>query len=297
VLAIGNPFGVGQTVTSGIVSGLARTDVGVSDYQSFIQTDAAINPGNSGGALVNLKGELIGINSMIFSKSGGSIGLGFAIPANLVSTVVQSAEAGKKIVRPWFGGAFQNVSQDIADSLGLARPEGVMIVDLDPESPLAKAGLKRGDVMMAMDGKSLDSAQELNYLLGLSKIGDAKLIEFRRGAETKQVSVTLIAAPETVQREETKISGQTPLTGVVVANLSPAVADELGLDSTLHGVVITEVKDGPAQQFLTKGDIIREVNGVAIDSVDVLRRVLQKPARGWLIGFERGGQKVYLRLG
>lgn len=297
VIAIGNPFGVGQTVTSGIVSGLARTDVGASDYQSFIQTDAAINPGNSGGALVNMNGELIGINSMIFSKSGGSIGLGFSIPTNLVATVVQSAEAGKKIVRPWFGGEFQNVSQDIADSLGLARPEGVLIVSLDPDSPLAQSGMKRGDVIMAMDGKSLDNAQELNYLLGVSKIGDAKLIEYRRGNETKQVSVKLVAAPETVQREETSITGQTPLSGVVVANLSPAVADELSLDSSLHGVVITDVKQGPAQQFLTKGDIIREVNGVAIDTVDSLRRVLQKPSRGWLIGFERGGQKVYLRLG
>jgi Do/DeqQ family serine protease len=297
VLAIGNPFGVGQTVTSGIVSGLSRTDVGRSDYQSFIQTDAAINPGNSGGALVNLKGELVGINSMIFSKSGGSIGLGFAIPSNLVSLVVQSAETGTKIVRPWFGGEFQNVSQDIADSLGLARPEGVLVVSLDPESPLAKAGIRRGDVLLAMDGKSLDNAQELNYLLGLSHVGDDKLIEFKRGSETKQVSVALIAAPETVQREETTITGQSPLAGVVVANLSPAVADELGLDGQERGVVVTKVQDGPAQQFLAKGDLLREVNGVAIESVDVLRRVLQKPGRGWVIGFERNGQKVYLRLG
>ncbi len=297
VLAIGNPFGVGQTVTSGIISALARTDVGGSTYQSFIQTDAAINPGNSGGALVNMRGQLIGINSMIFSKSGGSVGLGFSIPANLVATVVQSAETGQKIVRPWLGGTFQNVSQDIADSLGLARPEGVLIIALESESPLAKAGLRRGDVIMAMDGKALENAQELNYMLGTSHVGDAKLIEFRRGSQSQQVAINLMAAPETVGREATTISGNTPFSGLVVANLSPAVADELGLRSDAQGVVITDIKSGPAQQFLTKGDILREVNGVAIDQVDTLRSVLQKGGRSWLIGFERGGQKVYLRLG
>ena len=297
VLAIGNPFGVGQTVTSGIISALARTEVGGSDYQSFIQTDAAINPGNSGGALVNMNGELIGINSMIFSKSGGSVGLGFSIPANLVATVVQSAETGQKIVRPWLGGEFQNVSQDIADSLGLARPEGVLIVGLAPESPLAKAGLKRGDVLMAMDGKSLENAQELNYLLGISHVGDAKLVEYRRGTQSQQVSIRLMAAPENVAREDTAITGSTPLAGLVVANLSPAVADDLGLPPTSKGVVVTDVRKGPAQQFLAKGDILREVNGVAIDQVETLRKVLLQPGHSWVIGFDRGGQKVYLRLG
>jgi serine protease Do len=297
VLAIGNPFGVGQTVTSGIISALARTEVGGSAYQSFIQTDAAINPGNSGGALVNMRGELIGINSMIFSKSGGSVGLGFSIPANLVATVVQSAESGQKIVRPWFGGTFQNVSQDIADSLGLARPEGVLIIDLNADSPLAKAGLRRGDVIMAMDGKALENAQQLNYLLGISHVGDAKLIEFRRRNQTQQVAIKLMAAPETVSRQDTTISGNTPLAGLVVANLSPAVADELGLAADTQGVVVTDVKIGPAQQFLAKGDILRDVNGVAIDQVETLRSILQKGGRNWLIGFERAGRKVYLRLG
>jgi Do/DeqQ family serine protease len=297
VLAIGNPFGVGQTVTSGIISGLSRTDVGGTDYQSFIQTDAAINPGNSGGALVNMRGELIGINSMIFSKTGGSVGLGFAIPANMVATVVQSAETGQKIVRPWLGGEFQNVSQDIADSLGFARPEGVLIVSLNPESPLARAGLRTGDVLMAMDGKSLENAQELNYLLGTSHIGDAKLIEFRRGQASRQVAIKLIAAPETVKRQETTITGRTPLAGLVVANLSAAVADELGLPTDAQGVVVTEVKEGPAQQFLAKGDILREVNGTQIDNVETLRRILLQPSRGFVLGFERGGQKVFLRLG
>ncbi len=296
VLAIGNPFGVGQTVTSGIISALSRTNVGGSDYQSFIQTDAAINPGNSGGALVNMRGELIGINSMIFSRSGGSIGLGFSIPANLVATVVQSAESGQKIVRPWMGGEFQNVSQDIADALGLARPEGVMIITLNPLSPLAKAGMTTGDVIMAMDGKSLENAQELNYLLGVSHVGDAKLIEYRRDTQTKQVAITLVAAPETVKRQDTIIDGRNPFSGIIVANLSPAVADELGLIASAIGVVIIDVKVGSGQQFFAKNDILRQVNGVAIDSVETLRRVLQLPSRGWTVSLQRGGQNLYLRL-
>ena len=296
VLAIGNPFGVGQTVTSGIISALSRTDVGGSDYQSFIQTDAAINPGNSGGALVNMRGELIGINSMIFSRSGGSVGLGFSIPANLVATVVQSAESGKKIVRPWMGGEFQNVSQDIADAIGLARPEGVLIVGLDPLSPLTKAGLRSGDVIMAMDGKSIENAQELNYLLGVSHVGDAKLIEYRRDNQTRQVAISLMAAPETVQRQDTALSGSNPFSGVVVSNLSPAVADELGMAASATGVVITDVKVGPGQQFFAKGDIIKQVNGVAIDSVGTLQRVLQQTSQGWTVALQRGRQNLYFRL-
>ncbi len=297
VLAIGNPFGVGQTVTSGIISALSRTNVGGSDYQSFIQTDAAINPGNSGGALVNMRGELIGINSMIFSRSGGSVGLGFSIPSNLVATVVQSAETGKKIIRPWMGGEFQNVSQDIADALGLSRPEGVLIVSLNPLSPLAKAGLKSGDVIMAMDGKSLENAQELNYLLGVSHVGDAKLIEYRRDTQTKQVSISLVAAPETVERHDLTIEGRNPFGGVVVANLSPAVADELGLVSSATGVAITAIKVGPGQQFFGRGDILQQVNGVPIDTVETLKRVLQQPSRGWTVSLQRGNQKLYFRLG
>jgi S1-C subfamily serine protease len=173
----------------------------------------------------------------------------------------------------------------------------VLIVSLNSESPLARAGLRTGDVLMAMDGKSLENAQELNYLLGTSHIGDAKLIEFRRGQASRQVAIKLIAAPETVKRQETTITGRTPLAGLVVANLSAAVADELGLPTDAQGVVVTDVKEGPAQQFLAKGDILREVNGTQIDNVETLRRILLQPSRGFVLGFERGGQKVFLRLG
>ena len=297
VLAIGDPFGVGQTVTSGIVSALARTRVGISDYQFFIQTDAAINPGNSGGALVNMQGELIGINTLIYTRSGGSVGIGFSIPSNMVQTVVQSAEAGHEIVRPWLGGGFQDVTPDIAVSLGFARPEGALVVDLHPQSPLAVGGLKRGDVVVAVDGKLLENAQELSYVVATSHVGDSKLVEYRRGAATLQTSIKLIAAPETTKRSETLITGQTPLAGLLVANLSPAVADQVQLPSNATGVVALDVKSGPAQQFFQKGDVLLDVNGQHIDSVETLQKLLGQSPRHWVISFQRGGQKVYLRLG
>jgi Do/DeqQ family serine protease len=297
VLAIGNPFGVGQTVTSGIISALARTSVGISDYQFFIQTDAAINPGNSGGALVNMKGDLIGINSAIYSKSGGSVGIGFSIPSNMVANVIQAAEAGKQIVRPWLGAEFQDVTADIADSLGLARPEGALIVDVFPQSPLGAAGIRRGDVIVAIDGKTLENAREIGYLVATAKVGEKRLIEYRRGSGSRQTTVNMIAAPETVKRQETVISGATPLAGLVVANLSPAVADQVNLQADSIGVVAIDVKQGPAQQFFRKGDILLDVNGTAIDSVDTLRGILQQAPSRWVIGFQRGGRKAYLRLG
>ncbi len=297
VLAIGDPFGVGQTVTSGIVSALARTSVGASDYQFFIQTDAAINPGNSGGALVNMRGDLIGINTAIVSKSGGSVGIGFSIPSNMVNTVIKGAETGRKIVRPWMGGSFQNVTQDLADSLDFARPEGALIVELHPQSPLSVAGLRRGDVVVAMDGKLIENAQEFSYMIATSKLGDRKLVEYRRGPASRQTSIRLIAAPETIARSETAITGQTPMAGLVVANLSPSVADEVGLSADATGVVALDIKVGPAQQFFRKGDVITDVNGQVIDSVETLRGVLQQATKRWQIGFMRGGRKVFLRLG
>lgn len=297
VLAIGDPFGIGQTVTSGIVSALARTSVGASDYQFFIQTDAAINPGNSGGALVNMHGDLIGINTAIVSKSGGSVGIGFSIPSNMVKTVIKGAETGKKIVRPWLGGTFQNVTQELADSLEFARPEGALIVDLHPQSPLSVAGLRRGDVVVAMDGKLIENAQEFSYMIATSKLGERKLVEYRRGAASRQTGIRLIAAPETIARSETNITGQTPMAGLVVANLSPSVADEVGLAADATGVVALEVKAGPAQQFFRKGDIITDVNGQVIESVATLRNILRQATGRWQIGFMRGGRKAFLRLG
>ncbi len=296
VLAIGNPFGVGQTVTSGIVSALARTQVGVTDYQFFIQTDAAINPGNSGGALVNMRGELVGINTAIYSRSGGSIGIGFSIPSNMVETVVQSAEAGGRVKRPWLGGDFQDVTADIAESLNMARPEGALVLSLHNESPLRKAGLKRGDVIIAVDGRSTENAQELGYRFATSPIGGTRIVEYRRGTKSFQANVALITAPETVPRDQTKLKGDHPLTSIVVANLSPAVAEELGMAVNAEGIVILEVPNGPPRKFFQKGDIIREVNGQVLAKVSDLRESVANPVDIWNLGIERGGQLFRLRL-
>ncbi|HUR42696.1 MAG TPA: DegQ family serine endoprotease [Aestuariivirga sp.] len=297
VLAIGNPFGVGQTVTSGIVSALARTQVGISDYQFFIQTDAAINPGNSGGPLVNMAGELVGINTAIFSRSGGSIGIGFAIPVNMVKTVVQSAETGKAVKRPWIGAELQDVTQDIADSLGFARPEGALIVSLHPDSPLAKAGLKRGDVILAIEGRPVENARELGYRVATAPIGSTPIVEYQRGGKRIETGITLAAAPETTARQETLIEGKNPLAGMVAANLSPALADELGLRSDAKGVAVAAVKGGPAQRFLRKGDVILEINGTAIDSVAMLQKALSSGESYWRIAVERGGRILKLAVG
>ena len=296
VLAIGNPFGVGQTVTSGIVSALARTQVGISDYQFFIQTDAAINPGNSGGALVNMAGELVGINTAIFSRSGGSIGIGFSIPSNMVKTVVQSAESGTKIQRPWSGANLQDVTADIAESLGFARPEGALIASLHPESPLLAAGLKQGDVILAIDGHPIENAKEFNYRVATSKIGQETIIEYQRDGKQLGASVKLVAAPETTERSETLMEGNSPLQGMVVANLSPAVAEELGVPSSLSGVVALDIRNGPAKRFFRKGDILLEVNGVSIASVDDLQKAASADEGYWEIQINRGGHKLQMTL-
>ena len=297
VLAIGNPFGVGQTVTSGIVSALARTQVGVTDYQFFIQTDAAINPGNSGGALVNMKGELVGINTAIFSRSGGSIGIGFSIPSDMVEVVVQTAESGSnKIKRPWLGVELQDVTADLAESLGLARPEGTLITKIHPQSPLIAAGIKRGDVIVGIDGKPVEGSREFGFRVGTARIGETRIIEYVRGTRSFETRLRLIAAPETIPRNATLLEGATPLSGMIVSNLSPALAEELSMASDATGVVAQDVKTNPASGFFQKGDMILAVNGSAIGDVDSLVILLKTPSRRWTIDIKRSGQNLRLQL-
>jgi Do/DeqQ family serine protease len=297
VLAIGNPFGVGQTVTSGIVSALARTQVGITDYQFFIQTDAAINPGNSGGALVNMQGELVGINTAIFSRSGGSIGIGFSIPSNMVQRVVESAESGDtRIKRPWLGVELQDVTPDLADSLGFARPEGAMISKLHPASPLAAAGLKRGDVIVGLNGRAIENAQEFGFRVGTVRIGESRIVEYRRGADDREATLQMIAAPESTPRETLVIEGNSPFTGMVVENLSPAVAEEVGLPADAKGVVAADAGKGPAQRYFKKGDVVLRVNKQEIETVAELQAALGDDTDRWQIVVERGGKQFVLRL-
>jgi serine protease Do len=244
-----------------------------------------------------MAGELVGINTAIFSRSGGSIGIGFAIPANMVKTVVRSAEAGTQVRRPWLGAGLQDVTPEIAESLGFARPEGALIVELHPDSPLAIAGLKRGDVVLAIEGKPVENARELGYRAATMPIGTTTIIEYQRAGIRTETSITLIAAPETIERAETLIAGNNPLAGAVAANLSPAVAEELGLAAGLTGVVVLKIEDGPALRFLRKGDIVVEVNDAKIASVADLTAALQGSAGFWNLLIIRGGRSLRLTVG
>ncbi len=294
VLAIGDPFGVGQTVTHGIVSAVARTQVGNSDYQFFIQTDAAINPGNSGGALVDVNGRLVGINSEIYSRSGGSEGIGFAIPANMVRVVVASAEQGSGTVkRAWLGAKLQEVTPEIADSLGLKHPGGALVANVVSGSPAARAGIKTGDLIVSIDGVIVDDPAAFDYRFATKPVGgEAKVGLLRQGKETV-VALPLQGLPDT-PRQEVEIQGRSPFLGAKVANLSPALADEMRLDPQTEGVVITGVADGSAAQSVgfQKGDIVVSVNGQNIIKSSELEHITNAGSRSWRITIQRGGQQI-----
>jgi Do/DeqQ family serine protease len=302
VLAIGNPFGVGQTVTSGIVSALARTQVarGVADYQFFIQTDAAINPGNSGGALVGMDGRLIGINTAIYSRSGGNIGIGFAIPVSMVRIVVQSAEAGGQTVRrPYFGARLQAVSPEIAESLGLARPTGALVVSVEPRTPAERAGLRRNDVIVAVEGQEVGDPAAFNFRFVTRPLSGTARVDVLRQNRREALNVPLETAPETRPREAWPISGRLPFSGATVGNLSPALADEMRLPSETEGVVVMEVRQGtPAQQLgLRRGDIIRGVNREQIANVRQLRTLIGGARqRFWQFQIEREGRQLLAQV-
>ncbi len=292
VLAIGNPFGVGQTVTSGIVSGLARSTLDINDYNFFIQTDAAINPGNSGGPLVAMDGGVIGINTAIFSQSGGSVGIGFAIPSEMVESVI-AAEAGgsKGVVRPWLGVSSQAVTAEIADSLGLDKPRGTLISALHKASPLSKAGIKVGDVLVSLNGHEIRDPSEMKFRMATVKIGDQATIGYLRKGEVKEAKIVAMAPPEEPPRDE-----HTPETGffsgITVVNVNPAVAHELGLtDQGVKGVVVTKAEgQSYGARIFRKGDVIVSVNNRDISDVESFRKTLMLRMALINIVINRGGQ-------
>ena len=299
VLAIGNPFGVGQTVTHGIISALARTQVGITDYQFFIQTDAAINPGNSGGALVDMTGKLAGINTAIFSRSGGSQGIGFAIPANMVRVVVASAKSGGKAVkRPWLGARLQAVTPEIAETLGIKLPSGALVANVVPSSPAARAGLKLSDLIVAIDGQAVDDPNAFDYRFATRPLGGAAQIDVLRSGKTVKLSVPLETAPDT-GRNEIVLTGRSPLQGAKVANISPELADELHLDSDTEGVAVTDLADGgtAANVGFQKGDIILVVNNQKIARTSDLEKATRDALRLWRITLVRSGQQINVTLG
>ena len=297
VLAIGDPFGVGQTVTNGIVSAINRTaDPTGEAASSYIQTDAAINPGNSGGALVDMDGDLIGVNSFILSQSGGSAGVGFAIPAAIVRRVVDTAVGGgRSVVRAWLGARLQSVDAETARSLGLPLPQGALVADVWPSGPAARAGLRQGDVVLAADGRPVIDAAGLNYLLGTHRTGESIPLSVRRGAGVAQALTLRAEAPPAIPaRDERTLAGRHPFDGATVVNISPAVAEEFRVDLFGGpGVLVTGIGRGFALTAgLKPGDIIRKLNGKSIASVRDLAAALLTPARMWEITIERGGQQV-----
>jgi Do/DeqQ family serine protease len=298
VLAIGNPFAVGQTVTHGIVSAVARTQVGITDYQFFIQTDAAINPGNSGGALVDMDGHLVGINTAIFSRSGGSHGIGFAIPSNMVRLVVQAALQGGKVQRPWFGASLQPVTSDLAESLGLDRPGGALIKGLHAKGPAAHAGLKAGDVVVSIDGKRVQDPQALQYRFVTKGLGGSAELGFVRQGQAMKATVPMVAAVEDPPRDERDVDGRNPLVGAKVANLSPAVAEELGIEEEGPGVVVLEVAPNtPAARLgVKRGDFVIGLNNDKVTSVAGLVKALGASPQGWRLSFQREGQVYNLAI-
>jgi len=299
VLAIGNPFGVGQTVTMGIVSALARTNVGISDYRSFIQTDAAINPGNSGGALVDMAGRLVGINTAIYSKSGGSVGIGFAVPASMAGLVVDSLLAGGPVRRPWLGLDGQTVNADIARSLGLPRPMGVLLSEVRPEGPAAAAGLKRGDVVLAFDGHEITDEEALRYRIGVSPVGGRATLSIWRDGRARDIAVALRPPPETPPRNETRLDGRHPLDGALVANLNPALAEDLDLPHGQGAVVILEVGRGSlaSRYGMRAGDVVRSVNGRTPADVVALARLMRSSGPPWDMEIVREGRVARVVIG
>jgi Do/DeqQ family serine protease len=298
VLAIGNPFAVGQTVTHGIVSAVARTQVGITDYQFFIQTDAAINPGNSGGALVDTSGRLVGINTAIFSRSGGSQGIGFAIPANMVKVVVASAKGGGSAVkRPWLGAHLQAVTPEIAESMGLKRPTGALVASLSAGSPAARGGLKIGDLITGIDGQEVEDPNAFDYRFATKSLGGTAKVGIVRAGKETAVTVALEPLPDT-PHDELVIQARSPFQGAKVSNLSPALADDLRLDPSTDGVVITEVTDGsPAQSLgFHRGDLVLSVNNQKIAKTRDLEKATNQQSRVWRITIMRGGQQMSVVL-
>ena len=297
-LAIGNPFGVGQTVSSGIISGLARTGTATGNARGyFIQTDAAINPGNSGGVLIDVNGDLIGINTSILTRSGGSNGIGFAIPANLVTEFLRQAQAGNdRFVSPWAGMAGQRMSADIAESLGLAFPLGVVISDLHPLSPLGDAGLRAGDVVTHVDGDEVNSPAEMKFRMSVAGVGGTSVLTWLRGDESDETSVALIKPPETPAADETTLDDRTVMPGLTVSRINPSVIIKLRLPLFVTGVVVVDAGPYGGRSGLRVGDVVSWINGAEITAPDDVVEALTDPGRRLKFELQRGGRSVSLRF-
>ncbi len=294
VLAIGNPFGVGQTVTSGIVSALARSSLDINDFNFFIQTDAAINPGNSGGPLVAMDGSVIGLNTAIYSRSGGSLGIGFAIPSEMVQQVIAAEKSGAtnaSALRPWIGVSGQSVTRDIASSLGLSKPRGVLVAQMHKESPARKAGLEVGDIITAVNGRNINDPAEMKFRLATVGLGDKADLDIIRKGKELTLRMKAIQPPEDPPRNKTTLEGNHPLSGAVVGNLNPRVGVELGIDSDREGVVVFATSR--YSRLVRAGDIILSVNDDDVEDIKDLQKELRQAQKRGVFDMviERGSRQ------
>lgn len=301
VLAIGNPFGIGQTVTMGIISAVGRANMGITDYEDFIQTDAAINPGNSGGALVTMDGNLVGINTAIVSRSGGYQGIGFAIPSNMAMQVKDSIVKHGKVVRGWLGVAIQDVTEQLSKSIDVAPQSGVLISDVTPDGPAAKAGLKRGDVVKAIDGTKTTDSAHLRNLVALAGKGKTVKVDLLREGKDMSFDVTLGELPadgSAVGRGAERTEDTGPFAGVGVQELDGATRGRMRIPSGVLGVLVTRVdpQSPSASMGLRPGDVIVEVNRTATPTVDAFRKAAKQTERRALVLVYRDGVTIFMSL-
>jgi serine protease Do len=297
VLAIGNPFGLNQTITMGIVSAVGRSNIGLADFEDFIQTDAAINPGNSGGALMNTNGELVGINTAIFSTSGGYMGIGFAIPSDMAKTVMDSIIKNGKVIRGWMGVSIQNLTDELAKSLGIKQAEGALISGVEKGSPADKAGFKRGDLIVELAGKKIADSTTLRNLVSSTAPGakvDARIIR-----DGKEQTITMTLGEYKEKKATKKSEYDNALKGVTIEEITPGMQDKLNLRENVAGVVITGVApDSPAQGLVQPGDVIQEVNRQPVQSAQDYEQAVSKIKEkdAVLLLIYREGGSIYLTI-
>jgi serine protease Do len=296
-LAIGDPFGVGQTVTRGIISATGRGNLGIEDYEDFIQTDAPINPGNSGGALINDRGELIGINTAILTHGQGSEGIGFAVPVNLAHQVMDQILKNGKVVRAYMGILPQDMTTDMAKAFGQKDARGVVVGDVTPNSPAQESGIRRGDILLEMNGRPVENSNHLRNSISMMQPGTEIKLKMLRGGSERDVTVKLAEMPTETAMAQPGDEGSTKtLEGVEVSNLTPNMAERLGLPSSTTGVVVTDVDPSSkiADAGLRKGDVIQEVNHQPVKNVSEFQSAMKKNSTDPLLLVNRQGRTLFI---
>lgn len=298
-LAIGNPFGIGKTVTMGIISATGRGNLGIEDYEDFIQTDAAINPGNSGGALINTRGELIGINTAILSRAGGNQGVGFAVPGNMARAVMNQLSKGGKVVRGYIGTSIQDVTPEVAKAFGLSEARGALVGEVTEGGPAAKAGIVKGDIITAVDGQSVLDNRELRLKISQMAPGTPVKLKLFRDGKERETTITLGELPVEKLAAEAEQSQSSSFEGVSVDNLTPQIARQLELPANTMGVVVTSVEEGStfADAGLRRGDVIQEVNRKPVNTVADFRQALKLSSKNSvLLLVNRGGHTSFVAI-